>query len=115
MFRRKSYPYAGLDWSTGFQEFETSSIFIQSAHERRKAVSPKHRPPLTPKSPDTNLCHKLSRPGSHSKAENLKDLIWNETRDLWAYSAVPKPTELPRTLLTFRVRVNLDALKSASS
>jgi hypothetical protein len=42
----KSYPYTGLYMPLGLQEAEASRTCRQLAHERGKAVSPTHRPPL---------------------------------------------------------------------
>jgi len=39
----------GLDLPWGFQEVEAVRISRQSAHEGVKIVSPKHRPPLSPR------------------------------------------------------------------
>jgi hypothetical protein len=46
---RYSNPITGLERPLGFQEVEASRISRQSACEGGKVVSPKHRPPLTPK------------------------------------------------------------------
>jgi hypothetical protein len=46
--QKKSYPITGLDKPFGLQEAEAPRISIQSRNEDGKAVSPTHRPPLTP-------------------------------------------------------------------
>jgi hypothetical protein len=46
--KRNICTITGLYRFLGFQEAEASRLLIQSAHEVRKVVSPKHRPPLPP-------------------------------------------------------------------
>jgi hypothetical protein len=59
---------------------------------------------------DNHFCSRLSRPQGHSAAgrimsmKNSHDTIWNRTRDLPGYSAVPQPTAppgVPYTVYTF--------------
>jgi hypothetical protein len=49
VFYDKRHPCTGLDKPLGFQEFESTRISTQSAHEVGKVVSPTHRPPLPPR------------------------------------------------------------------
>jgi hypothetical protein len=103
---RKSHPCVGLDRPWGLQEVGASRVFRQSAHEDGKGVSPKHRPPLSPREiPGTHFCYRMSRPHGHSAArrvrsmKNLKDPTGNRTRDVPAYSALSQPTAPLRTLM----------------
>ena len=51
------YPITGLERLLGVQEVEAPRISRQSANEGGKAVSPTHRPPLSPKhSFGTHFC-----------------------------------------------------------
>ena len=66
-----------------------SQISRQSAHEGGKAVSPTHRPPLSPGNiPGTHFRYRLSQHQSHSAAErimsmkNFNDTIGNQTREI---------------------------------
>jgi hypothetical protein len=87
----KSNPSRGVDRPLGLQEFESSRISRQSAHEDGKVVSPTRRPPLAPADipgsnpgPWCDLKDKVN--------EKSNDPIGNRTLNLSACSAMPEAT-----------------------
>ena len=88
----------------GTQDVEVPRISSQSAHDGGCVFIHTHLPSLPPgKISGTHFCWRLSRPQGHSAArkirltKNLSNPIANRTRDLPVCSAVPQPTEPPRT------------------
>ena len=80
----------------------TPRISKQKAQEGGKVVNPMHQPPLPPGDiPGTHFCYRMNRPQGHTAAGRIKSipmtLITNQSRDLPACSAVPKPTVPPHT------------------
>ena len=61
------------------QEFVAPRVSRQSAHEGGKVVSPKHRPPLTPKP---------TAPPRTSTVEQLRQVKADSAEDLWESGAI---------------------------
>jgi hypothetical protein len=105
----------------------SSQISWQSAYEVGKVFSPRHRPPLPPRSiRGTHVCYRMSRQRAHGEAgriismNNSNDISGNRNSDLPACSTVSQPTGPPsisssvHAKLKFRTRFSFFLILDAT-